>query len=322
MDVRSAPGSQRRGDRSKAHTRQSSYPLPLDDLEFDRLDQQHYLLTRILGRLPRQPAQTGQTGEVMELRRGLEVGCANGTWVLEAAATWPQCQWTGIDPVPAYPAAVHPANVEFQSGDIVQGLAFEDGHFDYVHARDIGLGIQLAQWPQVLREYARLLASGGVLELVEWSLPFLVRPPGDSLGLKGEGMDLEGYRSEDLAMYAPITARIQQLLEEALGHLGVDMHLPGNLMSQWWKDASLSELLHLEHQVPFGMSHSKYDAEERRMAREVVVGLVREVSRTTMGQQQNGSSSWDEELLEQWEQELEHVDVAWSLHIFYGRKRW
>jgi len=52
-------------------------------------------------------------------------------------------------------------------GNILEGLPFADGAFDYTHMRLLLFAIPEARWPDVARELVRVTRPGGWIELVE-----------------------------------------------------------------------------------------------------------------------------------------------------------
>lgn len=49
------------------------------------------------------------------------------------ASEFPQAQFFGIDLSVMYPTTIHPPNTHFSQGNVLEGLPFADGYFDYVH---------------------------------------------------------------------------------------------------------------------------------------------------------------------------------------------
>lgn len=177
----------------------SPYMLPNTLEEAKRLDLQHFILQQALrGNViapigaPQQIGDEQPPGQwtnyllsqIMQTHREiaphqphhiLDIGCGTGRWAIELARQFDQATVVGIDIVPPERPFTDelplPTNYHFQLGNILQGLPFPAGSFDYVHMRIMGLGIPADQWLTVINELARLTAPGGWIESVECGLP-------------------------------------------------------------------------------------------------------------------------------------------------------
>src|SRR5579884_3366066 len=162
----------------------SPYLFPRHPDEVDRLDLQHFALHEALGANFLAPVE-GPT-------RVLDVGTGTGQWGFEVAHQLPGALVVGFDLV---------------RGNLLQGLPFQDGVFDFVHQRFLMAGIPVDAWPGTVAELVRVTRPGGWVELVE-------NPPNPTpLGPAGErlfgsihrllaaplGLDTEGviFRSLD-----------------------------------------------------------------------------------------------------------------------------
>ena len=92
-----------------------------------------------------------------------------GRWRWRGFFRTPTC--IGVDITPSSPESapgtVIPENYAFTAGNILEGLKFPDGSFDFVHMRLLLFAIPEARWPDVVRELARVTRPGGWIELVE-----------------------------------------------------------------------------------------------------------------------------------------------------------
>ncbi len=147
---------------------QTPYILPKDVEEGSRLDVQHYLFKLAAGGLYRAPLR--------QPRSMLDVACGTGTWAREMALAFPQARVIGFDldaslPERAMdilgPGGQFPQNFRFQVGDALKPFPFEDGAFEFVHARLISPFVPIARWPDVVREMVRVLRPAGLIELVD-----------------------------------------------------------------------------------------------------------------------------------------------------------
>jgi ubiquinone/menaquinone biosynthesis C-methylase UbiE len=139
------------------------YPLPRDLEEMNRLDFQHYLLrTALQGNYA---APVGQPNSV------LDVGTGTGRWAREIAQHFPHATVIGTDiatpPTDDAVADSLPKNYSFVPGNVLEGLAFPDGHFDFTHMRFLISAVPRDRWPFVVRELARVTRRDGWVESVE-----------------------------------------------------------------------------------------------------------------------------------------------------------
>jgi len=143
--------------------------------ELKRLTIQDQLITASMGGvLPEQP-------DAASFRRVLDVGCATGDWVIEAAKTYPAMSLYGID---ISSAMIEHARsqateqqvadrVEFRIMDALRMLEFPAHFFDLVNLR-FGLSwLRTWDWPKLLREMLRVTRPGGVVRLTESDIPQL-----------------------------------------------------------------------------------------------------------------------------------------------------
>lgn len=108
-------------------------------------------------------------------QRMLDIGCGTGSWVIDAARTYPSMFVAGID-IDGYTiqfarteaeAAQVDDRVEFHLMDALKPLAFAEASFDLVNLRMGGGFLRTWDWPKVLREMERVTRPGGIIRLVE-----------------------------------------------------------------------------------------------------------------------------------------------------------
>ncbi len=143
------------------------YLLAHDATEQNRLDFQHFFLKAIL--------QMNYLAPIQNPSAILDVGSGTGRWAIEIAQQFPQARVTGIDIASTIPDA--PLNAQFVQHDILQGLPFPTGSFDYVHSRLLVAAIPTSAWMGLLREYRRVTRPGGWIELLEGGTTFLNEGP-------------------------------------------------------------------------------------------------------------------------------------------------
>ncbi|KAI8067609.1 S-adenosyl-L-methionine-dependent methyltransferase [Gongronella butleri] len=144
----------------------SSYVLPCDEEEIDRLHLLHFMV--------RFAIQGNYLAPVTDhLRKGatvLDIGCGPGSWTMEIAGEYPKSTIVGVDMASMFPKDIKPLNCQFYQCDVLRGLPFQDATFDYVFMRFMGHGIERDQWPTVLQDILRVLKPGGWMEIVEFDL--------------------------------------------------------------------------------------------------------------------------------------------------------
>ncbi|MGH2517124.1 MAG: class I SAM-dependent methyltransferase, partial [Ktedonobacterales bacterium] len=156
------------------------YALPADMEEINRLDFQHYML--------RYAFRGNYAAPVGDPASILDAGTGTGRWAVEMAQHFPRADVIGVDVKPpavderaanSLTADPRPANYRFVPGNLLEGLPFPDGSFDFVHMRLLFTAIPHDRWPAVVAELVRVTRPGGWVELV------------DSIGLANGGPHVE-----------------------------------------------------------------------------------------------------------------------------------
>lgn len=156
-----------RWQRGRKYLVGAPYMLPKDLEESNRLDFQHYAIRYAL--------KGNFAAPITDPRAILDVGTGTGRWARELAVLFPQAHVVGADviepPVDQQSTLgssdLRPPNYEFVAANVLEGLPFADGSFDFVHQRLLFLAIPADRWPFAVRELARVTAPGGWVELVE-----------------------------------------------------------------------------------------------------------------------------------------------------------
>jgi ubiquinone/menaquinone biosynthesis C-methylase UbiE len=138
----------------------SPYLFPRHPDEVDRLDLQHFALRQALG--------TNFLVPVSSPSRILDVGTGTGQWGFELCLQFPQALVVGFDLSGGKPNP--PSGYRHVRGNLLQGLPFQDGSFDFVHQRFLTAGIPVASWPTAVAELVRVTRPEGWVELVEGPL--------------------------------------------------------------------------------------------------------------------------------------------------------
>lgn len=138
--------------------------------ELTRLHVQDQMVTASMGGVL--PEQTDTT----IFQRVLDVGCATGDWLIQAAKTYPtMMQLVGVDvsrKMVAYARARAEEEqvsdrVEFLTMDALLMLEFPVDFFDLVNQRLGASYLRTWDWPKLLAEYRRVTRPGGVIRITE-----------------------------------------------------------------------------------------------------------------------------------------------------------
>jgi SAM-dependent methyltransferase len=143
-----------------------AYVLPRHPAEVTRLDLQHYALAEAFG-------GSHYLAPVRSPRTVLDVGAGTGQWGFDVSSEHHDALVIGFDLVRPKPGA--PAPCPAVRGNVLQGLPFLPGSFDFVHQRFLFSGVPVAAWPAEVIELLRVCRGGGWVELVEGAT-WLERP--------------------------------------------------------------------------------------------------------------------------------------------------
>ncbi|EMD40112.1 hypothetical protein CERSUDRAFT_81393 [Gelatoporia subvermispora B] len=110
--------------------------------------------------------------------RVLDLGCGSGPWLLEAARTWKNAHFTGLDVVPIHPDLKQlglsdlASRITWVHANFLEGLPFSDEEFDYVRVTRIARAVPEHKWDWLFEEISRVMKPGGAFELFEEDLYF------------------------------------------------------------------------------------------------------------------------------------------------------
>lgn len=193
------------------------YLLPRHPSEVDRLDVQHYAM--------RQTVLANYLAPVEDPANVLDVGCGTGQWGFDVCELFDSALVVGLDLVSGKPD--RPERYRYVRGNVLQGLPFGDGRFDFVHQRFLVSGLPLASWPDVVRDLARVTRPGGWVELVE--VPWGYERPG------------------------PAARRMTELVRPLLAALALDTtSVVYRELDTYLRDAGLTNVQRHEVSVPIG----------------------------------------------------------------------
>jgi ubiquinone/menaquinone biosynthesis C-methylase UbiE len=150
-----------------------------------------------------------ERSDLTTIHRILDVACGPGGWVIDIAREYPEIEAVGIDvsrTMVEYARAQASSrgfdNASFKVMNALESLDFPDSSFDLVNARLFGF-IPTAAWPNLMREYMRVIRPGGVIRLTEFeglgisnslSLEKLIRTFARALKLAGQNFSPDGER--------------------------------------------------------------------------------------------------------------------------------
>ncbi len=184
--------------------------------ELNRLRVQDKLTTSGMGGvLPEQPDISG-------LRRILDVGCGSGSWVIDAAQTYPELSVSGIDISKRMVEYAREQakeqgvadRVEFRVMDALRMLEFPAGYFDLVNLRFGASWLRTWDWPKMLSELQRMTRPGGIVRVTEPSIVQIGNSP--ALTQQQEMFQCALFRAGHLFKQETtgITAQLSSLLHQ------------------------------------------------------------------------------------------------------------
>ncbi len=153
----------------------------------------------------------------------LDVACGPGEWVQQVAGLYPRIKIVGTDistlmiKYAQQRARVQKLdNASFYIMDARSPLAFENGSFDLVNARFMAAFLPRHEWPQAVKEFARVTQTGGTIILTETD----ICKPGSTNSAALEELNALGSEAVYRAgLYSStgtmVTAMMPQFLEEA-----------------------------------------------------------------------------------------------------------
>ncbi|KAF9516643.1 hypothetical protein BS47DRAFT_619424 [Hydnum rufescens UP504] len=95
-------------------------------------------------------------------KRVLDLGCGDGSWIMNAAGVWGETEFIGYDMAPVQGAASD--RVTWLNGNMLKGLPLGTASVDFVRVSHIALGIPNFEWRSLINEICRVLKEDGILE--------------------------------------------------------------------------------------------------------------------------------------------------------------
>ncbi|KAF7295429.1 S-adenosyl-L-methionine-dependent methyltransferase [Mycena indigotica] len=140
----------------------SSYPLPADAKEKERLQLQHDAIKKLYeDRILLAPVDLDKKASV------LETGTGSGIWVVDLAGRKSNIDIVAVDIESRNWPTSPPKNIEFILGTVLELPKEWDNKFALVHQRLLLLALAREQWPVALKEMYRVLKPGGWVQLGE-----------------------------------------------------------------------------------------------------------------------------------------------------------
>lgn len=148
------------GRRYHSETGKAQYWGSNDEAQSEAMDILHHLVTLTLGdQLFLSPISD-------DVKSAIDIGTGTGTWAIDFADRYPDCQVTGTDVSPIQPTWV-PPNLSFAIEDFNQSWTFAPESLDFVHTRYL-IG-SVPDWNHLFKEAYKTLKPGGWLESLEGS---------------------------------------------------------------------------------------------------------------------------------------------------------
>ncbi|PYH74613.1 class I SAM-dependent methyltransferase [Aspergillus vadensis CBS 113365] len=139
---------------------------PVDRDEANRLELQNKVFNKIFDSRLIFPRNC-------EPQRVLDCGHGAGSWAIQVAEEFPECEVIGVDISPHmipddddedFDVA---ENLEFQVDDLNRPFTFPPKYFDLVNSRMMATGIDGSRWSSYIQDIKRVLKPGGWVQLVE-----------------------------------------------------------------------------------------------------------------------------------------------------------
>jgi len=206
------------------------YVLPRHQTENDRLDLLSHAIYGTIG--------AGWLSPVMDPGTVLDVGCGTGLWAYGISRRYTDAHVVGVD-VEDFRDPGTPDNFEYRKVNVLHGLPFEDGAFDFTHQSLMVAAYPTTAFPTGVAELVRVTRPGGWIELVE-TLPAIDSTTGHAAWIYPEGAatrELWSYftqlgRTVDQDTVGVIPERLERYLTEA-GLLGVQKRTIKMPVGEW-----------------------------------------------------------------------------------------
>lgn len=270
-------------------TEESTYTLPNDAPEANRLDMQHELFRLtfkgklIFAPIGPQPAAI------------LDIGCGTSTWAIEVANLYPDSKVYGIDLGQPQTLPV-PDNYDYMVGNFEKPWPFEDAQFDYIHGRFIN--VAMSEHKFVIAEAFRCLRPGGWFEMQEFSLPGITTV-------------------KKIASY-------WDLFVQAAAKLGRNFRAPISWTS-WLTEAGFENVQRDNYEWPIGPRNGEADERMVKIGEMAMTNYIGGLRGFTLGFMTRGAG-WTEEQAEEYVPEIRRAleenpgENVIPIHVICGQK--
>ncbi|KAG2189332.1 hypothetical protein INT44_004474 [Umbelopsis vinacea] len=201
----------------------STYVLPKDDQEKDRLHEQHYLIKEKFGGNLLKPELTAKLFE--KDINVLDAGCGPATWLMDLSTEYPNSNFYGVDLAETFPQAIYPRNLHLQVANVLEPLPF-DFKFDFIQIRLFVFALRESEWEIAFRNVYNALKPGGIFQAIE-SCPLVNTNDPDMISLRDNMAQLVRKKQQNPEMASQLDKVMEQVnfkvihkqtLEIPLGH--------------------------------------------------------------------------------------------------------
>ncbi|KAI0783388.1 S-adenosyl-L-methionine-dependent methyltransferase [Abortiporus biennis] len=222
------------------------YRLPADDEELTRLNKQHLMFQRVMGKYP-PGLEEVLTPDNVETKTVVDLGCGSGSWIFDVARDFPESSCLAIDLVPMQSTSM-PPNCRSEVDDINLGLQHYFGQFNVVHSRLVCTGVK--DYPGLVDQIALVLRSRGLLSLTEHN--FYVY-----------GEDKKQIMGDDFNPNGPFLPQWMAVARNAMRRHGADVDAAHRL-HEWVKDhPDFEDTIYRDFWLPVSPWKKGDDAETR-----------------------------------------------------------
>ncbi|OLN81544.1 Phosphoethanolamine N-methyltransferase [Colletotrichum chlorophyti] len=201
--------------------REGSYQYPNDEREMDRLDFNHALVLKTIGKPFLAPIEEDKVHHV------LDIGTGTGIWAMEMGDQFPNAEVIGFDLSAIQPEWV-PPNVKFEIDD-AESDWIRETQFDFIFARYLAFSI--ADWPKLVRNIHANLNPGGWAEFQDYDLLF-------------ESDDGTLTEKHETQRWDKLACEIG----DKIGRTG----RPGPKLYDWVKEAGFKNIVYHHYKIPVG----------------------------------------------------------------------
>ncbi|KZT53765.1 hypothetical protein CALCODRAFT_557337 [Calocera cornea HHB12733] len=192
----------------------------------------------------------------------LDIGAGYGYWIRDAREFWPKTNFYAFDFHNLLPSTIG-SNVYHVQGDLLGGgdgrlpQALRQREYDYIRMANMSLAIPWDQWPIVVKNLTRLLAPGGIFELVddgwfppvfEFIAPFEPQKRYTYDRAFQDMLHMRGIRGADIAQkhwakhVLTSLGKLSNIQHVSIEHKDVSTYEPDDsqMSYRWWRTLVLS----------------------------------------------------------------------------------